>query len=203
MRKSEKFFIGGIFMMIIPFLGFVLWSYWLNVDFTPEELEKWDMQGKRVLVITPMLTAIHDSCVREPCEIIRDVQTDASQKEAISRFLKLRSGMVTDLDLINNTRLLSFQKTVIVLDNAYITQNVYDAIRNHDNVIYLYPNSLSHIVDVSNGTMKTVSGFDGSYQNCTEWDTREVPSGIKMKCVPTVELWKNDKSIWDFITSKS
>ncbi len=203
MNKSEKFFIAGIFMMVIPFLGFVLWSYWINVDFTPDELEKWDMEGKRILVITPMLTAIHDKCGSDVCTIDRQVETDESQKEAISRFLKLRSGMVTDLDVINNTRLINFQKTIIILDNVYVTQNVYDAIRNHDNVIYLYPNSLSGLVQVEDGKMRVVEYAGRNYSDCEAWDFRDVPSGVRIKCNPTVELWKHDKSIWDFITSKS
>lgn len=197
MRKSEKFFFIGIFMMVVPFTGVVLWSYWLNVDFTPDELERYDMQGRQVLVITPMLAAIHDRCGSDVCDIDRNVETDESQKEAISRFLKLRTGMVTDLDIINNTRLLSFQKTIILLDNTYVTQEIHDALKKHTNVIRLYPNALSHIVDVRDGKMSVLSGMNGTYPDCENWDLES------FSCRPTAELWKRDKGVFDYLINKT
>ena len=194
MNKSEKYFFIGIFMMVIPFMGFVVWSYWVNVDFTPPELERYDMQGEMVLVITPMLGA--NDCGKNICDITRQVETDESQKEAIQRFLKLRTGMVTDLDIINNTRMISFHKTIILLDNTHVTQEIYDALKKHSNVIYLYPNALSHIVKVEDMKMSILSGADKEYPDCEGWDLEA------FACRPTKDTWR-DKTIFDYIKSKS
>lgn len=177
MNKSEKFFFAGILLMIIPFLGFVVWSYWINAIFTPEELNELDMQGKGILVIVPLLTAnaykdggfydFYNGTCSEECltvDIDRDVPWDyQSSQRAITRFEALRANMVTDYDLAGNTLMLSLYKTVVVLHSEYVTEDVYNALQKHSNVFYMYPNALYAEIAISdNPDRMKITGPDGA-----------------------------------------
>ena len=50
---------------------------------------------------------------------------------------------ITDVDIDKNPQIISNYDRVILLHNEYATQNMFDAITSHPNVVYLYPGALS------------------------------------------------------------
>ena len=160
--KSTTYFLIGIIMMLVPFIGIQVWNMYGNVTFTPEELDKYYMKNDQILVITPLLTAnayrdngfywYYNGTCDTKCLTI-DIDRDTpwhfpGTERAVTRFEALGANMVTDFDLINNTKLLSLYHTIVVLHSEYVTQDIYDALQKHTNVFYMYPNALYAKVDV-------------------------------------------------------
>jgi len=94
---------------------------------------------------------------------------------------------------------------VILLHNEYVTKKEFDAITNHPNVIYLYPNALyAEIkVDYSNNLMtlqrghnfpesEIRNGFDWKFDNspleynldCTDMGFDRIDNGWMLNCYP-------------------
>ena len=55
---------------------------------------------------------------------------------------------ITDADIDRNPSILQQFDKVIMLHNEYVTRTMFDAITNHPNVIYLYPNALYAEIEV-------------------------------------------------------
>ena len=64
------------------------------------------------------------------------------------------------MSIDKNPDMLKKYDKVIMLHNEYVTRNMFDAITNHPNVIYLYPNALyAEIeVDYENNLMTLIRG---------------------------------------------
>ena len=56
---------------------------------------------------------------------------------------------ITDIDIDQNPGILKEFDAVIMLHNEYVTRTMFDAITNHPNVIYLYPNALYAEIEVN------------------------------------------------------
>ena len=56
---------------------------------------------------------------------------------------------ITDVDIDRNPGILQQFDKVIMLHNEYVTRVMFDAITNHPNVIYLYPNALYAEIEVN------------------------------------------------------
>lgn len=117
---------------------------------------------------------------------------------------------VTDIYLTNHPEILKAYHRVIVLHNEYVTKAEYDAIMNHSNVFYAYPNALYRLVNftgstVTNGGTITLLGLSHNpYANSTWGDVSEFdrcsnhaykvvkyPNGAGLSCYPERELWGN------------
>jgi len=55
---------------------------------------------------------------------------------------------ITDVEIDRNPSILQQFDKVIMLHNEYVTRTMFDAITNHPNVIYLYPNALYAEIEV-------------------------------------------------------
>ncbi|MDI1495364.1 MAG: putative exported protein [Cenarchaeum symbiont of Oopsacas minuta] len=112
---------------------------------------------------------------------------------------------ITDVDIDKNPKILSKYDKVILLHNEYATQNMFDAITSHSNVVYLYPGALSikttadyvaeqllllrgyGYPDASVG-----NGFDWEFDNvnltddntCQNWEFYKINNGHMLNCYP-------------------
>ena len=56
---------------------------------------------------------------------------------------------ITDMEIDRNPSILQQFDKVIMLHNEYVTRAMFDAITNHPNVLYLYPNALYAEIEVN------------------------------------------------------
>ncbi len=113
---------------------------------------------------------------------------------------------ITDIDVDKKPSILSDYDKVILLHNEYVTRNEFEAITNHPNVIYLYPNALHAEVKVDyendeitlirgHGypTSEDYNGFDWEYDNtqpyefdsdCVDWFFYPISNGKMLSCYP-------------------
>lgn len=117
--------------------------------------------------------------------------------------------IIDDIDIDKNPNILEKYDKVILLHNEFVTRTEFDAITNHPNVIYLYPQALSSEVksDYSNNTITLVrgpnfpekniiNGFDWEHDNsqyfddwsCQDWQFYRVTNGFMLNCYPETEL---------------
>jgi len=121
---------------------------------------------------------------------------------------------IDDVTLAKNPEILESFDKVILLHNEYITREMFDAITNHPNVIYLYPNALFAEVeyDEKNNTITLIrghaypddsvdNGFDWEFDNtrpyefdtdCIGWEFKEIPNGRMLMCYPEFLILKDD-----------
>jgi len=112
----------------------------------------------------------------------------------------------SDVDIDHNPEILNKYDTVIILHNEYVTQKEFDAITNHVNVLYLYPNSNYGIIttDYDAETITLVRGhgypdkeitngfewkFDNTYPfeydvDCKTWEFYDIDNGKMLNCYP-------------------
>lgn len=116
---------------------------------------------------------------------------------------------VTDLQIHNNPSILNSFDKVILLHNEYVTKTEFDAITNHPNVIYLYPNALyaEVIYDDQKNSITLVrgheypdgtrNGFDWKFENthpyeydieCENWKFYSIDNGHMLNCYPEKRL---------------
>lgn len=117
--------------------------------------------------------------------------------------------VIDDIDLDKNPDILTKYDRVILLHNEFVTQKEFDAIVQHPNVIFLYPNALSSKVsaDYSTNTIKLIrgpgypesnikNGFDWENNNsqylynwdCLNWKFYEIENGYMLNCYPETFL---------------
>lgn len=140
----------------------------------------------------------------------------ASSGTAFSVLEFLGYNIINDIDLDKNPDILNEYEKVILLHNEYVTENEFYAIKNHPNVIYLYPNSLSSwvITDYESNTISLQkgpgfpddnikNGFDWEYDNSqfmTDWDCNnyefyQIDNGYMLNCYPEKILQNNGYEI--------
>ena len=113
---------------------------------------------------------------------------------------------ITDVEIDKNPSILQQFDKVIMLHNEYVTRAMFDAITNHPNVIYLYPNALYAEIEV-NYTDETITlirghnypesdisnGFDWPFDNthpyeyddtCLDMEFYKVSAGWMTTCYP-------------------
>ena len=184
-------------------------------------------KNKSILIVSPLLTAnaykvggfytyylgrCDDTCL--------SVQIDnktrygyTSSLQSLVRFDALGANIITDYQLTENPAILKKFDKIILLHNEYVTRELFDAIIDHPNVIYMYPNSLYAEVKISNGTMTLVrghaypeqsvdNGFDWEYDNTRPEEFRlcddtlqwiKVDNGIQLDCYPEKYVINNTK----------
>ena len=118
--------------------------------------------------------------------------------------------LITDIDVDKNPKILENFDTVIILHNEYVTKKEFDAIINHNNVIFLYPNALHAEISIDyyneeitlvrgHGFPQSdiINGFDWEYDNtypyekddrCLNWEFYDIPNGKMLNCYPEIKI---------------
>ena len=113
---------------------------------------------------------------------------------------------ITDIEIDKNPGILQQFDKVIMLHNEYVTRAMFDAITNHPNVIYLYPNALYAEIEVdyidqtitlirghNYPESKIENGFDWEFDNthpyeydtdCAEMEFYKIRNGWMTNCYP-------------------
>jgi len=121
--------------------------------------------------------------------------------------------VITDVDVDVNPKILKNYEKIILLHNEYVTKKMFDAIVDHPNVIFLFPNALYAEIDVNyeTNTMSLIrghgypdgiaNGFDYEieerfheyeYDNqCLEWEFIKIKNGYHLNCYPDGIIHKN------------
>lgn len=140
----------------------------------------------------------------------------SSSRNAYNIFKEKGYNLIDDFQLDNNPRLLKQYDKVIILHNEYVTQNEYNAITNHPNVIYLYPNSFyAKVQNNHNGTITLLrghgyppgilNGFDWKYDSsrfefdrtCNNMSWIDIPNATQLNCYPEYSIY--NQTIWNKI----
>ena len=181
------------------------------------QYEEFASPGNTV-VIYPILTqnayswgGIHDF-YSGYCETCTEVEINNNYEPIFSTGAKsfrilefLGYYVINDLDVDSNPEILKEFDTVIFLHNEYVTENEFNAISNHPNVIYLYPGSFESKVEInydknlmtllkgpSFPTLDSISGFNWEFDNskleentlCDDWEFYSIDNGFMLNCTP-------------------
>ena len=134
---------------------------------------------------------------------------DSSSIAAGWTFKLLQYPIITDTDIDKNPDILKQYKRVIILHNEYVTKKEFDAITNHPDVVFLYPNALYAQV-TTNYTTNTITlvrghgypspdiknGFGWKDDNskyeydveCNDWNFYHKDNYTMMNCYPEYKL---------------
>ena len=130
----------------------------------------------------------------------------ASSGMAYQALTLLGYPTISDVDIDKNPTILQQFDKVIMLHNEYVTRVMFDAITNHPNVFYLYPNALYAEIEV-NYTDETITlirghnypepeitnGFDWKFDNthpyefdkiCADMEFYKIENGWMTNCYP-------------------
>ena len=118
-------------------------------------------------------------------------------------------NIVDDIEIDKNPSILENYDKVILLHNEFVTMTEFNAISSHPNVVYLYPNALSSMIeaDYTNNTITLIrgpgypsadvsNGFDWEHDNseflndwdCNNWKFYKVSNGYMLNCYPEIFL---------------
>ena len=124
---------------------------------------------------------------------------------------------ITDIDIDKNPNILRQFDKVIILHNEYVTRTMFDAITNHPNVLYLYPNALYAEIEVdyvdetitlirghNYPEQEIINGFDWEFDNthpyeydneCANMEFYKIRNGWMTNCYPENVFLKDDHAI--------
>jgi len=124
---------------------------------------------------------------------------------------------ITDIDIDKNPNILRQFDKVIILHNEYVTRTMFDAITNHPNVLYLYPNALYAEIEVDyvDETITLIrghnypeqeigNGFDWEFDNthpyeydttCADMKFYKIRNGWMTNCYPENVFLDNSHAI--------
>ena len=128
---------------------------------------------------------------------------------------------ITDAEIDKNPSILQQFDKVIMLHNEYVTRAMFDAITNHPNVIYLYPNALYAEIEV-NYTDETITlirghnypepeisnGFDWPFDNthpyeydntCLDMEFYKSSAGWMTTCYPENLFLANTEQLFNIL----
>jgi len=128
---------------------------------------------------------------------------------------------ITDIEIDKNPSILQQFDKVIMLHNEYVTRTMFDAITNHPNVIYLYPNALYAEIEVNyiDGTItlirghnypepEIINGFDWEFDNthpyefdskCQTIDIYKIKNGWMTTCYPENVFLRDSQQLFDLL----
>lgn len=127
----------------------------------------------------------------------------------LSVLVLLHYTIITDIDVDKNPRILQNYNKVIVLHNEYVTKNEFNAITNHPNVVFLFPNALYSEITTNyekntftlvkghgypNSNIK--NGFNWQYDNskyeydvkCNNWNFYKKGNYTMLNCYPEFKV---------------
>jgi len=129
-----------------------------------------------------------------------------SSGNAIQSFSLMGYKVLDDIEIDKNPSILEKYDKIIMLHNEYVTQTMFDAITNHPNVIYLYPNALYAEIEVDYETNFITlirghgypesgisNGFDWEFDNthpyeydteCSNMEFYRIDNGWMTNCYP-------------------
>ena len=154
-----------------------------------------------------------DQCLT--VEILSKEKLDYSSSANSVKILQLLGyDSITDLELHKNPDILNGYDKIIILHNEYVSKIMFDAITSHNNVIFLYPNSLYGEVKVDNinneitlirghgyPSLDITNGFNWENENtqpyefdnkCENWEFYPISNGHMLNCFPENIIWKNE-----------
>jgi len=128
---------------------------------------------------------------------------------------------IADVEIDKNPDILYQFDKVIMLHNEYVTRAMFDAITNHPNVVYLYPNALYAEIEVDY-TAQTITlirghnypdaeiknGFDWEFDNthpyeyitdCSDMEFYQIKNGWMTTCYPENLFLKNTQDLFDML----
>ena len=175
--------------------------------------------SENIIVIYPIFTAAAYSepgfytYFREECD--KQCLTIEIQKEYPSDFNSSGNGfqvlkllgyeIISDIDVDQDPEILKKYDKVILLHNEYVTKKEFDAIINHPNVLFLYPNALYAEVKMDYDTnlltlqrghnfpeSQIRNGFDWKFDNspleydvdCKDMAFDRIENGWMLNCYP-------------------
>jgi len=128
---------------------------------------------------------------------------------------------ITDVDIDKNPSILQQFDKVIMLHNEYVTRTMFDAITNHPNVLYLYPNALYAEIEVNyiDETITLIrghnypepeitNGFDWEFDNthpyeydslCLDMEFYQIENGWMTNCYPENFFLEDHRGILDLL----
>ena len=129
---------------------------------------------------------------------------------------------ITDIEIDRNPGILAQFDKVIMLHNEYVTRTMFDAITNHPNVIYLYPNALYAEIEVNytDQTMTLIrghgyppedpvsNGFDWEFDNthpyeydnqCLDMQFYKIKNGWMTNCYPENIFLENTERLFNLL----
>jgi len=95
-------------------------------------------------------------------KLVSPISQYTSSGKAHQALTLLGYPSITDIDIDRNPGILQQFDKVIMLHNEYVTRPMFDAITDHPNVIYLYPNALYAEIEVDyiDETITLIRGHD-------------------------------------------
>ena len=128
---------------------------------------------------------------------------------------------ITDIEIDKNPSILQQFDKVIMLHNEYVTRAMFDAITNHPNVIYLYPNALYAEIEVNYvdqtitlirghnyPEQRITNGFDWQFDNthpyeydntCLDMEFYKVADGWMTNCYPENLFLANTEQLFNIL----
>ena len=130
---------------------------------------------------------------------------------------------LSDIDIDQNPDLLKEFDAVVMLHNEYVTRTIFDAVTDHPNVLYLYPNALYAEIEVDyvDNTITLIRGhnypepeitngfgweFDNTHpyefdSECLDMEFYKIENGWMTNCYPDL-LMKGNKILLTEIKNK-
>jgi len=128
---------------------------------------------------------------------------------------------ITDVEIDKNPSILQQFDKVIMLHNEYVTRVMFDAITNHPNVLYLYPNALYAEIEVNymDETITLIrghnypepeitNGFDWELDNthpyefdsvCLDMEMYKIKNGWMTTCYPENLFLQNTEQLFQLL----
>jgi len=128
---------------------------------------------------------------------------------------------ISDIEIDRNPSILQQFDKVIMLHNEYVTRVMFDAITNHPNVFYLYPNALYAEIEVNymDETITLIrghnypepgitNGFDWEFDNthpyefdsvCLDMDIYKIKNGWMTNCYPENLFFQDTEQLFSFL----
>ena len=128
---------------------------------------------------------------------------------------------ITDVEIDKNPSILQQFDKVIMLHNEYVTRTMFDAVTNHPNVLYLYPNALYAEIEVNYidetitlirghnyPELEITNGFDWEFDNthpyefdsmCQSMDIYKIKNGWMTTCYPENIFLKESQQLFDLL----
>ena len=219
---------------VLEYSGNVSWRS-LSLGLNPNKMDKyneiavWDDPQKTVVVYPYFTYAAYNepgfytyySGECDDCTTIKFTQPSpifTSSGMAHQSLTLLGYSSITDVEIDKNPSILQQFDKVIMLHSEYVTRAMFDAITNHPNVVYLYPNALYAEIEVNymDETITLIrghhypepeikNGFDWEFDNthpyefdiaCLDMEFYQIKNGWMTNCYPENVFLQNTESIF-------
>lgn len=205
----------------------------INADLKPDLMNFYHKIGfpkksENVVVIYPILTqaaygphGFYDyysgkcdkSCLAVSIPQNIEALYSASQGSTIVLSM-LNYSFISDIDVDRNPHILEKYDKVILLHNEYVTQNEFNSILSHPNVVFLYPNSLYAQVNINYSSDQILlvkghgypthdikNGFNWKFDNsefefdinCNSWQFSKITNGKMLNCYPDYRIFYDER----------